>query len=287
MQDENFPPIVPPTPPRPPETGLSSTAAAAPASQQLLGYDASGQPLYGTPASQRSQAPDLGSAFQQASDQQVPLRSLEAPRLVDMNPSVVRNKQISDDVKRRHEESVLDSPNLDLNSTEYIIANIPRSTIGLIVPLVGAFVLICLFIAGIISYPMVIADTHFDNAPNAGIVALVGIVLSAIVVGFTYMNVWIYRANRLYLTNERIIQDIQQSLFSHEVQTISLGNIEDVSYKQTGLMQEALGYGFIDLSTEGDQKAYQMTYVSDPRRQVATLTAAVEDFKNGRNVEAR
>lgn len=287
MQDENFPPIAPPEPPRAPETGIPSATAAAPTPQQLLGYDASGQPLYGTPAPESQSTPNLGSAFQQPSDQKVPLRSLEAPRLVDMNPSIVRTKETPEDIKQRHDSSVSENSNLDLNETEYVIANIPRSTVGLLVPLVGAFVLVCLFVAGIISYPIIVGDLQLSDAPNAGIVALVGIVLCAIVAGFTYMNVWIYRANRLYLTNERIIQDIQQSLFSREVQTISLGNIEDVSYKQVGLLQSMLGYGAIDLSTEGDQKAYQMTYVADPRKQVATLTAAVEDFKNGRDVDAR
>lgn len=285
MYDENPAGIIPPEPPLPPETGLPPVEAvgAASTSRQLLGYAADGQPFYDTPATSY-----LGSTQQSdGAEPRVPIRTIEAPRLVDISPSVVRQRTSPEEVKERHTASLTQYANLDLNDTEYVITDVPRHIIGLLIPILGGGILICLIIAGIISYPMIVSDLQADAAPNAGIIALVGIVVSAFIAALMYVSVWIYRANKLYLTNERIIQDIRLSLFSKRVQTISLGNIEDASYRQSGILQLTLNYGSIDLSTEGDEKAYQMSYVTNPRQQVATLTAAIEDFKNGREVDER
>jgi hypothetical protein len=87
------------------------------------------------------------------------------------------------------------------------------------------------------------------------------------------------------LTNESVIQEIQLSLFSQHEQTISLGNIEDASYFQEGILQQMINYGTIRLSTQGDENTYRFTYASNPKQHIATLNNAVEAFKNGRPVE--
>ena len=63
---------------------------------------------------------------------------------------------------------------------------------------------------------------------------------------------------------------------------VSLGSIEDASYKQHGILQTILNYGTIRLSTEGDETTYRFAYVSNPNKQVAILNDAIEAFKNGR-----
>ena len=95
---------------------------------------------------------------------------------------------------------------------------------------------------------------------------------------------WIYEANRLYLTNERVIQNIQVSLFANREQTVSLSNIEDASYTKTGILSTIFDYGSVRLSTEGDETTYRFSHASQPKEQVAILNNAVESFKNGRPV---
>ena len=75
------------------------------------------------------------------------------------------------------------------------------------------------------------------------------------------------------------------SLFSKKEQTISLLNIEDASFRQSGLLQTFLNYGSLRLSTQGDETTYRFNYVADPGRQVALLNNAIEAFKNGRPVD--
>ena len=40
----------------------------------------------------------------------------------------------------------------------------------------------------------------------------------------------------------------------------------------------------IRLSTEGEETTYIFQYVANPRRQIAIINNAIEDFKNGRPV---
>jgi hypothetical protein len=95
----------------------------------------------------------------------------------------------------------------------------------------------------------------------------------------------VYLANKFFLTNESVIQEVQLSLFSRHEQTVSLGNIEDASFRQSGMLQSILDYGSIRLSTEGDETTYRFNYVSNPKKQIALLNNAVEAFKLGRPVD--
>lgn len=246
---------------------------------ELLGYDANGQPLYGTPA---NAAPPVqqGSGIYQA------VRTVEAPRLVNVSPSAIHSADVPENIDELHNESVRQYPMLNLSEAEYVITSIRRHPIGIIGTIVGSGILVCLIIAGIILYPSVVTATDVNDPPNVGIIALVGIILAAIIAGFAYMNVWIYQANKFFLTNESVIQNIQLSLFSKREQTISLGNVEDASFHQDGVLQSMFDYGSIRLSTEGDETTYRMSYVAAPRQQVAKLTNAVEDFKNGRRIDS-
>lgn len=96
--------------------------------------------------------------------------------------------------------------------------------------------------------------------------------------------IWVYLRNQFFLTNESVIQEIQHGLFSRHEQTVSLGSIEDASFKQYGIIPHIFGYGLMRLSTEGQETTYRFNYVEHPKEQVAIVNNAVEAFKNGRPV---
>ena len=95
---------------------------------------------------------------------------------------------------------------------------------------------------------------------------------------------WVYVQNQFFMTNESVIQEIQESLVSRHEQTVSLGSIEDASFRKSGIMQTRFDYGPIRLSTEGEETTYIFHYVANPKKQVAILNNAIEAFKNGRPV---
>lgn len=208
------------------------------------------------------------------------------PQPVHMSRAVSPVKQvISDDVKAKNQASRQRYPNLNISESEYIIYEIRRHIIGLILP-IGLTMLITVIVMSLtLNYPQFVSVIGLVNPPAFSLVFLVGSLISLLCLIGGYISVWVYTNNKFYLTNESVIQEVQTSLFSRQEQTVSLANIEDASYQQKGILQTLLNYGSIRLSTEGDETTYRFYYVANPKQQIATLNNAVEAFKNGRPIE--
>lgn len=229
---------------------------------QPVAYDKDGRPLYAHPPVQQAQ--EQSQQF------------VHVTRAVDpVEP------QISPETARRHEESVAAYPSLNISKQEYIISAVRRHPIGLVGPLLVGGLLIAAIIGILALYPVLVPT----GVPPFSSFILPAILVMLLVAIGIYAVVWVYLNNKFFLTNESVIQEIQTSLFAHNEQTVSLGNIEDASYSQTGLFQLLFNYGSIRLSTEGDETTYRFHYVSNPKEQIALLNNAIEAFKNGRPIE--
>ncbi|HUS26014.1 MAG TPA: PH domain-containing protein [Nevskiaceae bacterium] len=195
------------------------------------------------------------------------------------------NPDIPPEIQQRSEESHKNYPQLNLSPGEYIISAVRRHPIGLlqiwavVLTLIAAMGgVIGAFLAGGQQAGSMNSQTLVIGGSAAfGFLAIL-VLLGGLVATYVYEN------NRFYLTNESVIQEIQTSLFSKHEQTVSLLNIEDASYRQSGILQTMLNYGTIRLSTEGDETTYRFAYVANPKKHIAVLNNAVEAFKNGRPV---
>jgi hypothetical protein len=191
---------------------------------------------------------------------------------------------ISDEIRQKHEEAKRKYPKLNLSEGEYIVSDIKRHPIGLF----QIWVFVLIIVAALVSLLAVYATSDYAQSstsiPLAAIGGIVLLVSSLALIG-GYIGTFVYTANRFYLTNESVIQNIQTSLFSNREQTVSLGNVEDASYSKDGIIQNIFNYGQIRLSTQGDETTYRFNYASQPAQQVALLNNAVEAFKNGRPVQ--
>jgi len=214
----------------------------------------------------------------------------KGPQFVHMTRSVNPVKQeLTPEMKDRHDQSVAAYPNLNLSEEEYIIRAMSRHPIGLVGLIAMTVVLSLLAIIGYAGYGVFVHDATLQSTtnltlPSAEAVFIPFLLLLALILIGGYVACYVYLQNRFYLTNESVIQEIQLSLFNHDEQTISLANIEDVSYRQTGIMQQLFDYGTIRMSTEGDETTYTFAYAGKPKEQAAILNNAVEAFKNGRPV---
>lgn len=212
----------------------------------------------------------------------------QPPRVVYVSrPAQPSAPVITEAVRQRHVNAIKRYPGLNLSEAEYVIADVKRHPIGIAIPLGSAALGIILILAGIVAYGPILRSLGIstDQAPSFGIVSLVGLILCGLLALTAYVGVWVYQANRFYLTNESVIQEIQHSLFSKRIQTINLDNIEDASFEQSGIVQMMFNYGSLRLSTEGEETTYRFRYASRPKEVTAKLTNAVEAFKNGRPVD--
>jgi len=205
---------------------------------------------------------------------------VHATRPVEVQPMAMNEQNT-----KRWQESRRKYPSLNISEGEFVILDIKRHPIGLLMP-VGLTVLVLLAVmALLIFYPANQQDVTGIALPSFNAI-LMPVLLFMLLIGIGgSIAVWVYLQNQFYLTNESVIQEIQHSLFSRHEQTVSLGSIEDASFKQGGIMQMIFNYGTIRLSTEGEETTYRFSYVANPRAQVAVLNNAIEAFKNGRPVD--
>ncbi len=242
--------------------------------QKPVAYDAEGRPLYAAPVVVAEQPPQASQQPPAVQHQVVHVARATEPVPVE----------ISEETKKRHDESRRLYPTLNISEHEYVISAIRRHPIGMILPLIAmCFALVTLFVM-MFNFPA-IADVVGLPGHSYGVVMLMGILVSILVLIGGYLATWVYMNNRFFLTNESVIQEIQISVFSRREQTVSLVNIEDASFHQRGPLQAMLDYGSIRLSTEGEETTYRFDYVAHPKEQIAILNNAVEAFKNGRPVE--
>lgn len=218
-----------------------------------------------------------------------PLQQVQpGPQFVHMSRAVSPIKpEVSPEVKRRHDEACTKYPQLNLSEQEYIIAVVRRHPIGMLGPIIVASLLICVLAFLLGAYPALAAQLTLPTGgvlPDVSIVTLIVAVFMGLIFLGAYVACWVYMKNKFFLTNESVVQEIQTSLFTHNEQTVSLANIEDVSFEQKGIIQAMFNYGSIRLSTEGEESTYRFTYAANPKQQMTVLNNAVEAFKNGRPV---
>ncbi len=191
-----------------------------------------------------------------------------------MPPNQPKDIEISD-VSRRHQDSVIRFPTISLSEHEYVISKITRHAIGTILPIVIAGIISLVVVVLVSLYPHLVPSNNppFSSVllPAALFIALVGLT--------TYIVIWTYQGNCFFVTNESIIQQIQGSLFSHDEKTFALDEVKDVSYSQFGLLQMIGNYGSIRITIEGDDTAYTLTNVAEPKKIATMLNTVIEDFK--------
>lgn len=199
--------------------------------------------------------------------------------------------EVSDEIRQRHEDSVRRYPFLNLSEGEFVILQIKRHPIGLLIPVVSTIFAVTILTSFAFLVPDFYNSMQSDALAEASSTILPESILVAILLLLTLLSVliggaavWVYQRNQFFMTNESVIQEIQHGLFFHHEQTVSLGSIEDASYKRRGIMQHIFNYGTMRLSTEGEETTYRFAFVEDPKRQIATVSNAVEAFKNGRPV---
>lgn len=231
-----------------------------PTNQEPVAYDIEGNPLYASPI---SASPALDGTQVETDHGEF---------------EVKKNINHDDEIKRRHEESLAEYPWLNLSEGEYVISAVRRHVVGLVGQVVVITILLSIVAIFAMNYSYMAEYLQF-NKPYTGYVVGASVLLGILFCLGGYLSLWAYVNNRFFLTNECVIHEIQTSIFTKFEQTVSLDNVEDVSYSQSGFMQSIFDYGSIRLSTEGEETTYRFNYVSSPKAQIRLINDAIEEYK--------
>ena len=159
--------------------------------------------------------------------------------------------------KIRHERSKKDFPDLSLEDDEYVELAFRRARIILLMITGGiAIGVIIILLATLLT---LLGQAMLDEmGRNFLFIILIALLITCLIAGAVALR--IYRGNRLYVTNRRVIQALMNSLVSSSLNAIDLASVEDVSFHQDGILQQVFHYGTLRLATVGDETTYTFKY---------------------------
>ena len=162
-----------------------------------------------------------------------------------------------------------------LDPSEVILHRFKRHPIGLL-----QIFLVTVFIFAIMMVVMtVILSQDFISFPNDKlIIGVLFTVLGSLVVLGGVVAFWVYRQNEMVLTNEKVIQVQQTSLFDRQVSKLNLSKIQDVTARQDNLIQTIFKYGVLTIETAGEAANYNFPYTPRPNDQASRIAEAHEQY---------
>ena len=180
-------------------------------------------------------------------------------------------------VKLRHARSVKDFPDLKLEDNEYVELAIRRSKVGVILIWAGEVLAAVVMIVLLALLAAGGNKSLLFNLDQSGrsFMYLILIILSGAILIAGLVAGHVYRGNRLFITNKRVIQCTMHSLFAKSTDIIDLVSIEDVSFKQSGLLEYTMKLGTLRMSTVGDETTYVMKYIDKPIDELDIITHLV------------
>lgn len=235
---------------------------------QPVAYDVNGRPLYAHPPQhQPTQAPQPFTA---------PAVTVDNPSATALSSPSPQSTMPPTDAEARHQASKKRYPQLNLSAGEYVIEEVGRHPIGL-APFIG--VAIVMDILGAIFLVMLpVFEESSSVVPLSTLVLPVAMIM-VLVSLIAYAAYTIYSSNRFFLTNESVIEESQNGLFAKKERTVSLTNIEEVTFGQKNIFQTFFNYGTVRLSIEGDHNAYRFIFVANPKKRVDLLVNSIEARK--------
>ena len=191
---------------------------------------------------------------------------------------------------------------LNLSAGEKVLMEVPRHPLGQLQFYISAIIGIVAVIIGaslLVRFSGVSANApaasqigdpvatqqliSIPDIPTSLIFLVAGVLVVLITTGAA-IALHVYNGNKMYITNESVIQMIQTSLFNKKEQQIGLAAVEDISYVQAGVVGHMFNFGNIRLSTRGEESTYVFTFVADPKNQVRQMINIQEEFE--RNMHA-
>lgn len=168
---------------------------------------------------------------------------------------------------------------IEFDENEQLVTEIRKHPLGLFAILfTGAIVAI--LVVAFASY-IAVADLNktFEVADASGLRSgLLGLSFIALVLTLigTLIGVFLYRSNVIYVTSEKIAQVLYTSLFNRKISQLSIGDVQDVTVTQKGILAHIFNYGVLVIETAGEQQNYTFTFVPDPYMRSKDIVGAHE-----------
>ncbi len=166
---------------------------------------------------------------------------------------------------------------INLEEGEYIVTKVRKHWWGILVWSTSLVVLGFLpLLFGILFFEVsLLSDPHMVNLFGLGYTVWVTILWVLFFVDWTdyYLDVWV-------VTNKRVVDIDHIGLFSRDVSTVRLDDIEDITTELHGVISTLLKFGTITLQTAGSRNEFYLRNAKNPEHAKTIIYGLISDVKD-------
>ena len=175
----------------------------------------------------------------------------------------------------------ISNPLAAVRKNEVTMFQVRRHPIGLLgIHIIAGVMLLVIAIILFAIVPHFLKDVATSKVYGLG--TLLFIVIAAITFGFLAITHKVYWGNSWILTSDSLTQVLQVSLFSKQSSQLSLGNLEDVTAEQNGIMAQIFHFGILKVETAGEHSKFTFPFCPNPEYYAQQILAAREAFEQGK-----
>lgn len=159
---------------------------------------------------------------------------------------------------------------IEFDKDEQLITEIRKHPIGLFfIYLTGCSIAlvfaILLYVIGFSSgFSSAFDGTGISGDTARSVIALLGFIFIVGAVVVMTIQAILYVNNVIFVTSEKIAQVLYITLFNRKISQLSIGDVQDVTVTQKGVLAHLFNYGTLVIETAGEQQNYTFTYIPDP-----------------------
>jgi len=117
-----------------------------------------------------------------------------------------------------------------------------------------------------------------ESGTVKAIILALGFLLAALSIIMTLVTAIIYRSSVVFVTNEKIAEVMYVSIFNRHIMQLGIGNVEDATVTQKGILPRLFDYGSMVIETAGEIANPAFTYVPRPNEYSQVITRAHEQY---------
>ena len=170
---------------------------------------------------------------------------------------------------------------IEFDPNEELLSEIRKHPIGVFgIALTGIFITLAIVISTFVlaaSLPGMNLGVSEDSAIK-GVLVSIGLILGFLGMAVTAIAIVIYVRNVIYVTSQKVAQVNYISLFNRKVTQLGIGNIEDVTVHQRGILAHIFGYATLQIETAGELPNPEFSLVPKPYPESRIMIEAHEKY---------
>lgn len=167
---------------------------------------------------------------------------------------------------------------IEFDKDESLICEIRKHPIGLFFIYLTGLGIALVFVAILgVALSDAINDIAGSSASSMkSLITVGGIIFIFLILVAMTISAILYTNNVIYVTSEKLAQVLYITLFNRKISQLSIGDVQDVTVTQKGILAHMFNFGTLVIETAGEQQNYTFTYIPDPYKHSKLIVGSHE-----------